>query len=96
MEQKSIETKIMEIENENDIQLKYENITKLHKIIDKEEKKLENLNDKIERNTKSKYDDMDLDKIISKFNKTDNIEKKIKYYHSISNKIDEIINTINN
>lgn len=96
MESKSIETKINEIENENDIELKYENIRKLHKMIDKEEKKLEDLNDKIERNTKSKYDNMDLDKIINKFNKTDNLEKKIKYYHSISNKIDEIINTINN
>tara|TARA_B100001121_G_C18690877_1_gene622964 strand:+ start:899 stop:1189 length:291 start_codon:yes stop_codon:yes gene_type:complete len=96
MEQKSINTKIIEIDNETDIQLKYENITKLHKMIDKEEKKLEDLNDKIERNTKSKYDNMDLDKIINKFNKTDNLEKKIKYYHSISNKIDEIINTINN
>ena len=96
MEQKSINTKIIEIDNETDIQLKYENITKLHKMIDKEEKKLEDLNDKIERNTKSKYDNMDLDKIINKFNKTDHLEKKIKYYHSISNKIDEIINTINN
>jgi hypothetical protein len=96
MESKSIETKINEIENENDIELKYENIRKLHKMIEKEEKQLENLNEKIERNIKSKYDDMDLDKIISKFNKTDNLDKKIKYYHSISNKIDEIINTINN
>ena len=95
MEQKSIETKITEIDNENDIQLKYENIIKLHKMIEKEETKLEKLNDKIERNVKSKYDDLELETIISKFNKTDNIEKKIKYYHSISNKIDDIINTIN-
>ena len=95
MEQKSIENKINEIDNENDIQLKYENIIKLHKLIEKEENKLEKLNDKIERNIKSKYDDLELETIISKFNKTDNIEKKIKYYHSISNKIDNIINTIN-
>jgi len=96
MKQKSIETKINEIDNENDIKLKYENITKLHKMIDKEEDNLEKLNNKIERNVKSKYDNLELETIISKFNKTDNIEKKIKYYHSISNKIDDIINTINN
>ena len=96
MESKSIETKINEIESEKDIQIKYENIRKLHNMIEKEEEKLEKLNEKIERNVKSKYDDMDLDKIILKFNKTENLEKKIKYYHSISNKIDEIINTINN
>ena len=96
MEQKNINTTITEIDNEEDIQLKYENIIKLHNMIDKEEEKLEKLNQKIERCIPSKYDDMNLDKIISKFNKTDNLEKKIKYYHSISNKINDIINTINN
>lgn len=96
MEQKSIQIKMNEIDNENDIQLKYENIINLHKMIDSEENKLEILNEKIERNVKSKYDDLDLDKIIYKFDKTSSLEKKIKYYHSISNKIDEIINNINN
>ena len=47
-------------------------------MIDNEEKKLENLNHKIERNEKSKYDDMELDKIISKFDKTNNLKKKMK------------------
>tara|TARA_Y100001980_G_C14471744_1_gene251791 strand:- start:52 stop:336 length:285 start_codon:yes stop_codon:yes gene_type:complete len=92
----TIELKINEIDNEEDIISKYSKIIKLHKIIDNEEKKLDKLNEKINRNVKSKYDDMDLEKIISKFEKTDNIEKRIKYYHSISNKINDIINTINN
>ena len=96
MEQTSIITIMNEIDNEIDIQLKYENIIKLHKMIESEENKLEILNNKIERNIKSKYDDHDLDKIITKFDKTTNLQKKIKYYHSISNKIDEIINNINN
>ena len=92
----TIELKINEIDNEEDIISKYSKIIKLHKIIDNEEKKLDKLNEKINRNVKSKYDDMELEKIISKFEKTDNIEKRIKYYHSISNKINDIINTINN
>ena len=92
----TIELKINEIDNEEDIISKYSKIITLHKIIDDEEKKIDKLNEKINRNVKSKYDDMDLEKIISKFEKTDNIEKRIKYYHSISNKINDIIDTINN
>ena len=92
----TIELKINEIDNEEDIISKYSKIIKLHKIIDDEEEKLDKLNEKINRNVKSKYDNMDLEKIVSKFEKTDNIEKRIKYYHSISNKINDIINTINN
>ena len=92
----TVDLKINEIDNQKDIISKYSKIIKLHKIIDNEEKKLDKLNEKINRNVKSKYDDMDLEKIISKFEKTDNIEKRIKYYHSISNKINDIINTINN
>ena len=34
MEQKNINTTITEIDNEEDIQLKYENIIKLHNMID--------------------------------------------------------------
>lgn len=93
---KQIDNQINEIENENNINLKYENIIKLHKIIDNEEETLEKISNSIDRNISTKYDNMELNKIISKFDKTDNIEKKIKYYHSISNKIDDIINTINN
>lgn len=96
MELNKINTVINQIDSENNIQLKYENIIKLHKMIDNEEDELEKLTHSIDRNISTKYDNMELDKIISKFNKTDNIGKKIKYYHSISNKIDEIINTINN
>lgn len=96
MEQKQIVNKILEIENEDNISAKYENIVKLHNMIDKEEKKLEKLIEKIERPVESKYDNLELDQILSKFEKTDNIEKKVKYYHSISNKIDQIINVINN
>ena len=86
----TIELKINEIDNEEDIISKYSKIIKLHKIIDDEEEKLDKLNEKINRNVKSKYDNMDLEKIVSKFEKTDNIEKRIKYYHSISNKITHI------
>ena len=96
MEIKNIKTKIIEIDNETNIHLKYKNIENLHKIIKNEEEKLEKLNDCVERNIKSKYDNIDLEKIILKFNKTNNLEKKIKYYHSISNKIDDIIISINN
>lgn len=96
MEQKQIINKILEIENEDNISIKYKNITKLHNMIDKEEKKLEKLLEKIERVEESKYDNMELEQILSKFEKSDNIEKKVKYYHSISNKIDNIINVINN
>ena len=96
MEQKQIVNKILEIENEDNISIKYENIIKLHNMIDKEEKKLDKLIEKIERPVESKYDNLELDQILSKFEKTDNIEKKVKYYHSISNKIDQIINVINN
>lgn len=96
MELKQIDNQINEIENENNINLKYENIIKLHKMIEDEELKLEKISNSIDRNISTKYDNMELNKIISKFDKTDNIEKKIKYYHSISNKIDDIINTINN
>jgi hypothetical protein len=42
MEQKQIVNKILEIENENNISAKYENIVKLHNMIDKEEKHLRN------------------------------------------------------
>jgi hypothetical protein len=96
MNKNKIEDTINKIEKDNNILTKYENITILHKIINDEEEKIDKLYDKIERITETKYDDMDLDKIISKFNKSDNLEKKIKYYHAISNKIDKIVNTINN
>ena len=99
IENKNIIEKISQIENENNIELKYKNITKLHKLIDKEENKLNGLLEELERpslTNSSKYDDCDLEQIISKFEKTDNINKKIKYYHCISNKINEIINVINN
>ena len=95
MDKNKIESTINEIDEEKNIQIKYENIIKLHKMIDKEGEKLEKLNEKIERIETTKYDNMDLDKIISKFNKTECINKKIKYYYAISNKIDNIINTIN-
>ena len=73
MEQKQIVNKILEIENEDNISIKYENIIKLHNMIDKEEKKLEKLIEKIERPVESKYDNLELDQILSKFEKTDNI-----------------------
>ena len=59
----TIELKINEIDNEEDIISKYSKIITLHKIIDDEEK-IDKLNEKINRNVKSKYDDMDLEKII--------------------------------
>jgi len=96
MEKTNIQNKVIEIDNENNISLKYEHITKLHDMINKEESKLEKLGEKLEKQCETKYDDMGLEQIIKKFEKTDNLDKKIKYYHSISNKIDGIINSISN
>jgi hypothetical protein len=96
MEKTNIQNKVIEIDNENNISLKYEHITKLHDMINKEELKLEKFSEKLEKQCETKYDDMELEQIIKKFEKTDNIDKKIKYYHSISNQIDSIINSISN
>lgn len=96
MEKTNIQNKVIEIDNENNISLKYEHITKLHDMINKEELKLEKLSEQLEKQCETKYDDMDLQQIIKRFEKTDNLDKKIKYYHSISNKIDRIINSISN
>lgn len=96
MEKTNIQNKVIEIDNENNISLKYEHITKLHDMINKEELKLEKLGEKLEKQCETKYDDMELEQIIKKFEKTDNLDKKIKYYHSISNQIDSIINSISN
>jgi len=87
---------INNIENEDNILIKYKNINKLHEIINNEEKKLEKLSKKLDDSITSKYNDLDLDQIISKFDKTQSLEKKIKYYHSISYKINNIIDNINN
>lgn len=89
-----IESKMIDIDNENDIKTKYENIIKLQNMIENEENKIDKLYQKLENSADSKYDDLELEQIILKFNKTDNIEKRIKYYYSISNKIDNIIRNI--
>ena len=87
-------SKINEIENEDNINIKYKNIAKLHKMIEKDEKKLEKYNKKLDNIEPTKYDDYELDDIISKFEESKNLDKKIKYYHAISNKIDNLIDKI--
>ena len=91
---KNITKQITEIENEDNINIKFESINKLHKIIDKEETKLEKYLEKLNRSSATKYDDLEFDQLTSKFDKSDNLEKKIKYYFAISNKIDSIIDNI--
>ena len=95
MEDSYLNDTILEIENEKDLLSKFENIKKLHKLIEKEENKLNKLSSKIDNNTKSKYDDLDLDQLIKKLENSENLDKKVKYYHSLCNKIDSIISEIN-
>lgn len=85
---------IENIENENNIDLKLKMILKLHNSIDKENSKLKKLLDKLNdiENTKyktnSKYDKMCIDELVDKINNTEEIDKKIKIFYSLSNKID--------
>lgn len=89
---------IENIENENDIDLKLKMILKLHNNIDKESTKLNKLLQKLDDTnykTNSKYDKMGIEELIEKINNTEEIEKKIKIYFSLSNKIDSYIENIN-
>ena len=92
---------IENIENENNIDLKLKMILKLHNNIDKENSKLKKLLDKLDDTditkykTNSKYDKMDIDELVDKINNTEEIDKKIKIFYSLSNKIDCNIENIN-
>lgn len=92
---------IEDIENENNIDLKLKMILKLHNNIDKESNKLKKLLDKLDNSenakykTNSKYDKMDIDELIEKINSSEDIDKKIKVFYSLSNKIDSNIENIN-
>jgi len=92
-----INKQIRDIENEDNINSKLKFISKLHKLIDKEQNKLNVLSNNLESKvleSDTKYDDMKLEDLISKFEKSNNFDKKIKYYHAICNNIDNIIESI--
>ena len=91
---KKIKSKMEDIESENNIIKRYEMINSLHELIKEEESKLNNFYEKLDNIEENKYSDVEIDKLMSKLDKTDNLEKKIKYFHSLSTKIDNIIKSI--
>jgi hypothetical protein len=43
-----------------------------------------------ETNKKKKYDKLDLENLVNNFKQTDNIDEKIKYYHLITNYVNNV------
>lgn len=72
------------IENTNSLNEKITNINNLNTLLKSEKTKLKNINmtlDTLEGKKSTKYND--IEEIQRKFNKTDNIEKKVKLYQNI-------------
>jgi hypothetical protein len=83
------------IENTNSLNEKITNINNLNILLKSEKTKLKNIIltlDTLESKKSTKYSD--IDEIQKKFNKTDNIEKKIKLYQNILYLIDKEIKEI--
>jgi hypothetical protein len=90
-----INSMINVIENTNSLNEKITNINNLNILLKSEKTKLKNINmtlDTLEGKKSTKYND--IEEIQKKFNKTDNIEKKIKLYQNILYLIEKEIKEI--